>query len=163
MSKIPCAPTFFGGQKILVSLRWPPPLSNPVSRVLPVHTPWPEFDAFGSGRLFDLQAKSSADVADPSRDRCQNGLVARRLNDRRVSTPETVFKFSFKRRIALFGMLNMGSCRNFTFPVISRQWILWFTELFSSWVRTHYETDSHVHKSFWAGHLFVSRSPWFQY
>jgi len=25
MSKKPCTPTFFGGQKILVSLRWPPP------------------------------------------------------------------------------------------------------------------------------------------
>jgi hypothetical protein len=31
MSKIPCAPTFFGGQKILVSLRWPPPLQPCVS------------------------------------------------------------------------------------------------------------------------------------
>ena len=40
ISKIPCTPTFFGGQKILVSLHWPhPPPSNPVSWVLPVHTP----------------------------------------------------------------------------------------------------------------------------
>jgi len=32
MSKIPCTPTFFGGQKILVSLRWlPPPLQPCVS------------------------------------------------------------------------------------------------------------------------------------
>jgi len=38
----------------------------------------PEFNGFGSGRLFDLQAKSS-DVAEPSRD--QNGLVARHLDD----------------------------------------------------------------------------------